>query len=88
MKTGEIRSHTTTIRLLEQKDLFKESALVLADTINTTQMINEHKFDPFIIKKLRPVFENLKNKIDQTKAHTRQIKSILPQSNKTELMIH
>ena len=51
-------------------------------------MITENKFDPYVIKKLKPVFENLKIKIDGVKAHNKHIKNILPQSNKTELMIH
>lgn len=61
---------------------------MLADTIETTQMISDNKYDPFLMKRLKPVFHDLKNKIDQTKAYSKLIKNILPQSNKTELMIH
>ena len=51
-------------------------------------MITEDKFDPMILKRLKPVFETLKVKIDKSKAHSKRIKNILPQENKTELMIH
>jgi hypothetical protein len=51
-------------------------------------MINQCKYDPLVLKRLKPVFEDLKRKIDMTKAHNRWIRSILPQENKTELMIH
>ena len=76
MKTGEIRSHTTTIRLREQKSLFSKSTHILSETIGATQMISHQKYDPAILSKLRPVFESLKGKIEETKAHSRHIKCI------------
>lgn len=41
-----------------------------------------------ILKRLKPVFQNIKVKIDNTKVNAKRIKNILPQENKTELMIH
>jgi len=39
-------------------------------------------------RRLKPLFNELKRKIDNTKAETHRIRAILPEENKTELMIH
>ncbi len=39
-------------------------------------------------RKLKPLFNELKRKIDSTKAESHRIRAILPEENKTELMIH
>lgn len=61
---------------------------MLAETIQVTQLLSDHKLDPLLLRKLKPIFDDLKKKIDSTKAKNREIKTILPQENKTELMIH
>lgn len=62
-----------------------------ADLIGETVRIRNHlapnNLDPLILKSLRPIFENLKEKIDNTKTYHKKIKSILPTNNNSEEMI-
>lgn len=52
---------------------------MLAETISVTQLLSSNKLDPMILRRMKPVFEDLKKKIDITKSKSRQIKAILPQ---------
>ena len=56
--------------------------------MKTTMNISGCRDDPDNEDKLKPIFETLKTKIDMAKVDHRYIKNILPQQNKTELMIH
>lgn len=78
MKSGEIRSHTTLSRLEEYNTLNSQSAETLAEIIKVSHYMSRKNLDPMMMRKLKPMFNELKRKIDSTKAETHKIRAILP----------
>jgi len=78
MKSGEIRSHTTLSRLEVYSTLKSQSAESLAEIIKMSHYMSRKNLDPMQMRNLKPMFNQLKMKIDSTKAETHKIRAILP----------
>ena len=69
------------------KKLCAKGADLIGETVKIRNHLAPNNLDPLIYKSMRPIFENLKQKIDKTKTYHKKIKSILPTDNNSEEMI-
>lgn len=88
MKSEEIRSHTTLDRLCAHNQFERKSAETLTEILKMTQYMSSSNLDPLVTRRLKPLFNRLKEKIDAIKSDSRTIKATLLEENKTENMIH
>jgi hypothetical protein len=68
MRAEEIRSHTTLARLVEHEALQTESSATFAQIIKVSRYMTMQNTGPLMTQTLRPMFNELKRKIDRTKA--------------------
>lgn len=78
MKSGEVRSHTTLSRLEVYNTLKSQSAESLAEIIKMSHCMSRKNLGPIQMRNLKQMFNQLKMKIDSTKAETYKIRAILP----------